>query len=192
MALLRPSELARLWELHPKTVYSWIREGRLRAIKTPGAQYRVRSDDARAYCEKNNLPMPRDVSSPRGAVAAIGKPSATQRSLARACKVHGATFATFPGTLDGLLAVASDVPDVLAIDARVTEVKLEPALGALRKNAKTAPIPVVVYDAPSRTATLAGLGESSVIVRGDPEDASRAVLDILEAVMASGARRGRG
>ena len=33
MALLRPSELARIWELHPKTVYLWIREGKLRACR---------------------------------------------------------------------------------------------------------------------------------------------------------------
>ena len=81
MALLRPSELARIWELHPKTVYLWIREGKLPAIKTPGAQYRVRTDDARAYCEKNGLPMPRAIASPAGSVAVLGKPSASQRAL---------------------------------------------------------------------------------------------------------------
>ena len=36
MALLRPSELARLWELHPKTVYLWIREGKLPALPHAG------------------------------------------------------------------------------------------------------------------------------------------------------------
>src|SRR5690606_19450022 len=41
MPLLRPSELARVWELHPKTVYAWIKEGKLPAIKTPGSQYRL-------------------------------------------------------------------------------------------------------------------------------------------------------
>ena len=84
MALLRPSELARMWELHPKTVYLWIREGKLPAIKTPGAQYRVRSDDARVYCEKHGLPMPRTLASPAGAVAAIGKPRICAHCSARA------------------------------------------------------------------------------------------------------------
>ena len=84
MALLRPSELARIWELHPKTVYLWIREGKLPALRTPGAQYRVRTDDARAYCEKNNLPpLPRAMTSPGGTVAAIGKPGAALRALAK-------------------------------------------------------------------------------------------------------------
>src|SRR5947207_1817196 len=101
MALLRPSELARVWELHPKTVYLLIRDGRLPAIKTPGAQYRVRTDDARAYCEKNNLPMPRGVAGPR--IAIIGRPGATQRSLARACRARGVEVLSWASALEGLV-----------------------------------------------------------------------------------------
>ena len=147
MALLRPSELARLWELHPKTVYLWIREGKLPAIKTPGAQYRVRSDDARAYCEKNNLPMPRTLASPAGTVAAIGKPSPVLRALAKACKARGTTFLTWPTALEGLLAIAGDeTPDVLVIDAKLEDVKVAQALRALKKTSRTASLPVVVLD----------------------------------------------
>jgi excisionase family DNA binding protein len=146
MALLRPSELARLWELHPKTVYLWIREGKLPAIKTPGAQYRVRSDDARAYCEKNNLPMPRALANPGGTVAAIGKPGPAMRALAKACKARGTTFLTWPTALEGLLAVAGETPDVLVIDAKLDDVKVAQALKALKKTTKTASLPVVVLD----------------------------------------------
>src|SRR5579864_2706723 len=147
MALLRPSELARAWELHPKTVYLWIREGRLPAIRTPGAQYRVRTDDARAYCEKNDLPMPRAARGPR--VAIVGKPGATQRALARACKAAGAEVEMWPAALEGLVAIGGDAPDVVALDARCTDVKVAHALRALRRNPRTARIPVVVYDAPA-------------------------------------------
>jgi excisionase family DNA binding protein len=146
MALLRPSELARLWELHPKTVYLWIREGKLPAIKTPGAQYRVRSDDARAYCVKNNLPMPRTLTSPEGTVAAIGKPSPALRALAKACKARGTTFLTWATALEGLLAVAGETPDVLVIDAKLEDVKVAHALRALKRTSKTASLPVVVFD----------------------------------------------
>ena len=146
MALLRPSELARLWELHPKTVYLWIREGKLPAIKTPGAQYRVRSDDARAYCQKNNLPMPRTLASPAGTVAAIGKPSAAIRALAKACKARGTTFLTWPSALEGLLAVAGETPDVLVLDAKLEDVKVAHALRALKRTSKTSSLPVVVFD----------------------------------------------
>jgi excisionase family DNA binding protein len=193
MALLRPSELARVWELHPKTVYLWIREGRLPAIKTPGAQYRVRTDDARAYCEKNGLPMPKGVASPAGTVAIIGKAGPAQRALAKACKARGTAVEIWPSALEGLLAVAGEEPDLVAIDARAAgDVKLADALRALRKNPKTAKIPVVVYDAAGKSAPLVKLGASTVVPKGDAEEAARVVVEALEAISSAGTRRGRG
>jgi excisionase family DNA binding protein len=187
MALLRPSELARIWELHPKTVYLWIREGKLPAIKTPGAQYRVRSDDARAYCEKNGLPMPRAIASPAGSVAVLGKPSASQRALAKACKARGTSVVTWSSALEGLLAIASDAPDVVAIDAEASDVKVIDALRALRRTARTAKVPVVIYDAAPRAGTtaLTKLGASSIVTRGKTEDVVRVVVELLETAVES-------
>lgn len=165
-----------MWELHPKTVYAWIREGKLPAIKTPGAQYRVRSDDARAYCEKNGLPMTRALASPAGAVAAIGRPGPAMRALAKACKARGTRFASWTSALEGLLAVAGETPDVLVIDAKCDDVKVAHALRALKKTASTANLAVVVLE---RDTT--------------GEDAVEAVLGALEgATIGNGARRGRG
>jgi excisionase family DNA binding protein len=186
MALLRPSELARIWELHPKTVYLWIREGKLPALRTPGAQYRVRTDDARAYCEKNNLPpLPRAVTSPGGTVAAIGKPGASLRALAKACKARGTSFVAFASVLEGLLGVAGEAPDVLAIDAKCDEVKLADVVRALRRTEKTANVAVVVYDAEAaKSAALAKLGVTSVVTRGNSEEAAQAVVDLLDGTWA--------
>ena len=181
MALLRPSELARIWELHPKTVYLWIREGKLPAIKTPGAQYRVRTDDVRAYCEKNNLPMPRAIASPAGAVAVLGKPSALQRAIAHAGKERGTAVLMWPVALEGLLAIASDPPDVVAIDAECRDVKVVDAVRALRKTGRTAHVPVVVFNAPAKAAALANFTTLSLVLRGRTDDAARAVFDLLDA-----------
>lgn len=191
MALLRPSELARLWELHPKTVNLWIREGKLPAFRTPGAQYRVRTDDARAYCEKNNLPpLPRAVTSPGGTVAAIGKPGASLRALARACKARGTSFVAFASVLEGLLGVAADAPDVLAIDARCDEVKLADVVRALRRTEKMASVAVVVYDAEeTKSSALAKLGVTSVVTRGKSEEAAQAVVDLLDGSPRPAAKR---
>ncbi|MFO0735931.1 MAG: helix-turn-helix domain-containing protein [Labilithrix sp.] len=186
MALLRPSELARIWELHPKTVYLWIREGKLPAFRTPGSQYRVRTDDARAYCEKNNLPpLPRAMTSPGGTVAAIGKQGASMRALAKACKSRGTSFVSFAGVLEGLLGVAGDTPDVLAIDARCDEVKLADVVRALRRTEKLASVPVVVYDADAaQQPALAKLGVTTVVPRGKSEDAANAVVGLLDSAWA--------
>lgn len=180
MALLRPSELARLWELHPKTVYLWIREGKLPAIKTPGAQYRVRSDDARAYCEQNGLPMPRALASPAGTVAVIGKPSPTQRSLSRACKGRGTSVVVWSSFLDALLAIAAEPPDAVAIDGQLEDVKVLDLARALKKSPKTNGVPILIYDAAGRTGALLKAGVSQVIPRGKPDDTARAIVEILD------------
>lgn len=182
MALLRPSELARIWELHPKTVYLWIREGKLPALKTPGSQYRVRTDDARAYCEKNNLPpLPRNMTSPGGTVAAIGKPGAALRAVAKACKARGTSFVAWASVLEGLLGVAGEAPDVLAIDAKCEEAKIADVVRALRRTEKTANVAVVVYDAEAaKCSALAKLGVTSVVARGKSDEAAQAVVDLLD------------
>src|SRR5688572_30839654 len=181
MALMRPSELARLWELHPKTVYLWIREGKLPALRTPGSQYRVRTDDARAYCEKNNLPpLPRAVTSPGGTIAAIGKPGASLRALARACKARGTTLVTWPSVLEGLLGVGGEVPEVLAIDARCDDVRLADGMRALRRTSSLADLAVVVYDADAtKAASLTKLGVTTVVPRGKSDEAAQAIINLL-------------
>lgn len=181
MALLRPSELARIWELHPKTVYLWIREGKLPAFRTPGAQYRIRSEDARAYCERNDLPpLPRSLTSPGGTVAAIGRPSASLRALQEACKASDASFVSWGCALEGLLGVATEPPTVLAIDARCRDVHLTSALRALRRAQKTAGVPVVVYEAEAaKRSALTKHGAASIALRGKSDAAANAVLELL-------------
>lgn len=181
MPLLRPSELARFWDLHPKTVYLWIREGKLPAFRTPGSQYRVRADDARAYCEKNNLPpLPCAVTSPGGTVAAVGKPGASLRALAKACKERRTSFVAFASVLEAFLGIATDTPDVLAIDARC-EVELAEVVRALRRSEKTANVAVVVYDAETnKSSALTKIGVASVATRGKANEAVQAVVDLLD------------
>ena len=100
----------------------------------------------------------------------------------KACKARGTAVVSWPNALDGLLAIASDAPDVVAIDAECTHVKLSDAIRALRKTARTTGVPIVVYDAAPRggTTALTKLGASSIVARGKTDDAVRAVVDLLE------------
>ncbi len=181
MALIRPSELARIWQVHPKTVYAWIRERKLPVVKTPGAQYRVRSDDVRTFSEANGLALPRAIASPAGRVVLIGKQGASQRAIAKACKARGTSIEVWTVALTGLMAVACDPPDVIALDAECTDVSAADAVRALRATGPTALVPVVVYDAPSRIGGLAKLDATVIALSSKSDRAARAVLDRLEA-----------
>ena len=45
---LTPSDLAEKWSVSLRTVQRYLAEGRIRAVKLPGGQYRIRPEDAEA------------------------------------------------------------------------------------------------------------------------------------------------
>ena len=85
-ALLKPSQLARFWELNPRTLHLWIREGRLPAIRSPGNHFRLRVADVRAFCEREGLPVPPFVSPPPRRVVVGAAAAPLRRALARSLK----------------------------------------------------------------------------------------------------------
>lgn len=52
-ALMGTTEVAEAFHVSRKSVWNWIREGKLRAIKTPGGQYKVRRSDVASYLDIN-------------------------------------------------------------------------------------------------------------------------------------------
>jgi excisionase family DNA binding protein len=47
-ALLTTQQVADHFNVHPETVKEWVRKRKLRAVRTPGGQYRYRAEDVRA------------------------------------------------------------------------------------------------------------------------------------------------
>lgn len=43
--LFRPDEVAKLLSLHRDTIYRWIKQGKLSAIKTPGVSLRISREE---------------------------------------------------------------------------------------------------------------------------------------------------
>jgi excisionase family DNA binding protein len=130
--LLRPSQLARFWELHPRTVVQWIHDGRLPAIRTPGGQWRVRSSDLAEHCARASLPVPPFATPARPRVILVGAAAVTVRAVRRA--LHGSEAAdivleAFAEPLDGLFAAVREPPALVAVDASMREVD---ALAAVR------------------------------------------------------------
>ncbi len=87
----------------------------------------------------------------------------------------------FSSVLEGLLGVAAEAPDVLAIDARCDEAKLADVLRALRRTEKMHDVAVVVFDVDgAKASAILKLGVTAVAVRGKSEDAAQAVVDLLD------------
>jgi excisionase family DNA binding protein len=113
--LLRPSQLARFWELHPATVHQWIVQGRLPAIRSPGNHFRVRIADARAFCEREGMPVPPFVAPPPERVVVMTASAAVKRALAKGLK-GVVSVETFANPFEAVVAAARAPTALLALD----------------------------------------------------------------------------
>jgi two-component system, OmpR family, response regulator VicR len=176
--LLRPSELARFWELHPKTVYLWIKGGRLRAVKTPGDHYRVRAEDIPAFCDASGLPLPPQVAGAGRRATLLGGAPSALRTIRRVLKARGVVATPYASALEGLLASATAPPSLLVLDAGALDA--ENAVRALRRTKATRSVPIFVHGAPSaaRAEALLRAGADWAVVK------ERALAEALEAAVA--------
>jgi excisionase family DNA binding protein len=179
--IIRPSELARFWRLHPKTVYTWIRDGRLIATRSPGNQFRVKVTDVRAFCERQNLPLPAFASMPSERVIVIGVSEATHRALKRALRPHGVAVECFEEAYRGLFAAVLLPPTLIALDGGAKGVDADKAVRALRATSATARVPVLVIDVSSaaRCVALVRAGATRALARSERAGVAREALAMI-------------
>jgi CheY-like chemotaxis protein len=181
-ALIRPSQLARFWELNARTLHIWIREGRLLAIRSPGNHFRLRVADVLSFCEREGLPVPPFVSpAPQRVVVGAASP-ALRRALARSVKTSAVIHA-LADPYEALVAAAAEPPKILALGVRAPQFDGVAAIRALRSSPVTRSVVVVAFDVPTRThaAAMKRAGASQAIVSAQTSDLLPAALgELLE------------
>jgi excisionase family DNA binding protein len=164
---VRPSELARHWGVHPRTVTAWIKDGRLPGVRTPGDQFRVRTDDVIGFCEASGLtPPPWALPATRQLLLA-GVPASLARAAKRAARAIGVEARALPA-LEGLFSAITSPPDVLLLDARSGSLDIEEAVRALRKSIRATKL-LVAFGSTARTESLLRAGAARVMVDGEAE-----------------------
>jgi excisionase family DNA binding protein len=155
--LVRPSQLARFWEIHPRTLHIWIREGRLAAIRSPGNHFRLRVADVRAFCEREGLPVPPFVSPPARSVVVAAASPALRRILARAFHALGPRFAleALADPYEALVSALVGHAAILALGASTPHFDTAAAVRALKKTPAASGTAVVVFDVTNRPQALA-------------------------------------
>jgi excisionase family DNA binding protein len=165
-SLLRLSQLARYWGKNSRTIQTWIRQGRLAAIRSPGNHFRVRVADVRAFCEREGMPVPPFVAPPPRRIVAAGLDPTSQRAMARALKSPALTLETYDDPYDALLAAARDA-SLIAIPASAPRFDCGAAIAAMRRSQGTANASIIAFGASTRTqaASLARAGATRVLPR---------------------------
>jgi excisionase family DNA binding protein len=172
--LLRLSQLARFWEVNPRTIMGWIRQGRLAAIRSPGNHFRVRVADVRAFCEREGKPLPPFVGTP------------ARRLLVGGPMTHGLKLPTVvveghAGPYEALVAAAAGGASLLVLPASAERFDTEAALAALRQAPGTASLPVVVVGAArrARAEALLRAGATRVLLRSRASDLPAVLRELL-------------
>jgi excisionase family DNA binding protein len=178
--LLRISQLARFWGKNAKTLQTWIRQGRLAAIRSPGNHFRVRVADVRAFCEREGMPVPPFVAAPPRRVVAAALDPASQRAMARALRAPALALETYDDPYEALLAAARDAA-LVALPAAAARFDSGAAIAALRRGEGTARAAIVAFGASThkQAASLAQAGATRVLPRAQQEDLPRLVRELL-------------
>jgi excisionase family DNA binding protein len=179
-SLLRLSQLARFWGKNARTIQTWIRQGRLAAIRSPGNHFRVRVADVRAFCERERMPVPPFVSPPPRRVVAAGLSAPAQRAMARAVRGPGLALETYDDPYDALLAASRETV-LLAIPARCRGFDPGSAIAAMRRCDATGRATIVAFGAATRAqaASLARAGATRVLTRAQEDHLPRVVRELL-------------
>lgn len=123
--------------MHPKTVYHWVRSGRLPAIPSPGGMLRVRAEDARALCHKSGIPVPEAIATVPRKVVIVEHDKAVTKALARSLKGKGFEVAVMADVYAAFVAFVKDPPEVFVVDAHAAQISVVAMLTALRDDART-------------------------------------------------------
>jgi excisionase family DNA binding protein len=161
MTLVRPSELARFWGLHPRTVNGWIKSGRLPGLRSPGDHFRLRVEDVRAFCAAEGRPIPPFAQEKEETLLAIGRDPALKRALRKAGKLTW-----FEDVYLGLVSAARMRASLVVLDATALD-----AERATRALAGLAPILVV--------GARRAIDGARVVGKGRPAEAARAAIEIM-------------
>jgi PleD family two-component response regulator len=175
--LLRLAQVAAMLQVHPKTVYYWVRTGRLNALTSPGGLLRVRAEDARALCQSAGMPIPADLATVKRRVHVVESDKSVARSLARNLKTKGFDVRVFDDVYDALIATAKEPPEVLILDLGVPGVEARKFTSALHRDEATKRTRVIVWsdvDAEEQAA-LAEAGVDTVVPRGDAAALTKAL-----------------
>jgi excisionase family DNA binding protein len=180
-ALVRPSQLARFWELHPHTVNTWIRQGRLAAVRSPGNHFRLRVADVRAFCEREGMPVPPFVAGPRAKRVVVAASSEQlRRALTRALK-GAASIETFTDPYEAIVAAASAPTDIFALELSQARFDVASAVRALKRVPAASHTTIVVFGMGSRArqTQLERAGAARLLRREQTQDLPRTLSELL-------------
>lgn len=180
---LTPGEIAKLCDVHQRTVSRWIATGKLKGHQLPGrGDYRVLESDFVTFAEKHKLPI-RFEGDEEPAILVIDDEAPVRRALRRLFsqanyKVEEAENSFVAGAL-----LERTQPALITLDLMMPGIRIAQVFQFLRSQVQSRSLPVVVLSAAPDTVLTDALANGASAVFAKPfknDELLACVADLIE------------
>jgi excisionase family DNA binding protein len=166
--------VARVLQVTPATVASWIDQGHLKGHKTPTGRRRVASADLAEFLREHGMPVPAELvsSRERDVVVVVEDDPAYLRALVRWLEREAPEIEVVEATtgMDGLLEIGRTHPDLVVLDYRLPDFNAVQVVERLLDPSRrlTAEVMVVTGGMPMEAETeLRRVGVRNIVNKAD-------------------------
>lgn len=138
-------QIARICNVYPTTVISWIKRNKIKAFTTPGGHRRVLKEDLLRFLQQFRFPVPTSLRAARKRVLVVEDEQAIGQLLCRALQKYSKELEItwIRDGIGALLALGDQPPDLLVLDVVMPVVDGARVLCSLRNDPKTRHIKVI-------------------------------------------------
>lgn len=118
-----PIEVARLINVHVKSVANWIRQGRLQAYRTPGGHNRITRTAILRFLNEQKMPIPDALGDPRRRILIVDDDPIVAEVVASALRDQGDRYevSTVNNGIQALMEIGKQLPDLMILDIFMPE-----------------------------------------------------------------------
>ncbi|MEP4544864.1 MAG: response regulator [Saccharospirillum sp.] len=149
---LSPGEIARLCDVHQRTVSRWIASGKLKGHQLPGrGDYRVVESDFIAFAKDHGIPARFDEST-EPTILVIDDEAPVRRALRRVLSQANYKVVEAENSFIAGAMLERSKPALITLDLMMPGIRSEQVFDFLRSQADVANVPVVVISAAPEAA----------------------------------------
>lgn len=164
--------MARVCQVSPATVASWIDHGHLKGHKTPTGRRRVASADLIEFLRSHGMAVPRDLQAgPRAAVVVVEDDPLFLRAVVRHLEAEVEAEVVGVGSgMEGLLEIGRVQPAVVVLDYKLPDLNAAQVVERLMSPERRSDAEIVIVTGglpPRATEELQQLGVRTVLNKVD-------------------------
>jgi len=146
-SLLTSHQVGHLLQVNPSSINKWVKDGRIRAFRTPGGHRRIRASDLVQFLQEHDMPVPRSLrGATRRRLLVVDDDPRQLTAITRMFKPYQATIdlMVVDNGIDALVQIGRFQPHLAILDVFMPEVDGIEVLKRLKANPETKEVDIIV------------------------------------------------